>query len=92
MKAKPQPSIYSDKMTSVERKFAERCEKQRLAGELAAQRLEIGDCPICGRLLTGEDDAEGLVVWVEDTDYLTTGNKTGYCRDCAASAAVKFPD
>jgi len=23
MKAKPQPSIYSDKMTSVERKFAE---------------------------------------------------------------------
>ena len=56
------------------------------------QRLEIGDCPICGRLLTGEDDAEGLVVWVEDTDYLTTGNKTGYCRDCAASAAVKFPD
>jgi len=41
MKAKPQPSLYSPKMTAVERKFAERCQIQKLAGELADWAYEL---------------------------------------------------
>lgn len=35
MKAQPQPGIYTDGMTAPERAFADRCQIQKLAGELA---------------------------------------------------------
>lgn len=43
----------------------------------------IALCFACKNELTRKDDEDGLVVWIKDSDYLTTGISLAYCRGCA---------
>jgi hypothetical protein len=56
---------------------------------LACILIQEIPCTQCGVIHTPQDDQDGLIVWIEDADYNTTGNKSPYCRDCLERARLE---
>lgn len=49
----------------------------------------IARCHGCDCVIYYSDEALNLMYWVPDADYLTTGHRTPYCRNCVEQNLAK---